>query len=363
LLAPAPRGDTELVFRLTVTDLDGTTATDTVTLTVQGQILTNHRDRLLTGWATAMGGANVCEAYNDLDRSAREVFIWNTHRLLITDLLAGVERLYAVVGSGGSCGGFEYNRTYMVANQSLRAQFGLMHRLTDCTPHSKWRKSTDIAGPHFPFDKSLQTCFAEPRGQIHYALDPTESNRRGPNDEIIIGSDYIFEMDQDYNVNTDLTEFGKGYHDSAPGCSNMWLQYSHKYGDPNWNWQPSACYLNRRPGAAFTHNSITAGSTPTRGIYIEELRERIDSVRGEAGISAFSWTDPVIEYGVTPVKAVHLGELRTALDAAYVASGREVPIYTDSPIVVGMTPIKAVHVSELRRAVLTLEHQQPASEQ
>jgi hypothetical protein len=350
-LAPATPGDSYLVFRLTVTDTNRDTATDEVTVKVLGQVLTDHRDRVLIGWAADQGESNVCDAYMDLAVTAREVFIWNTHRLHLSDMMKNVERLHAVVGTnndgflGSSCGGPEHNRTFMVMSQALRDKFNDLNSFYTCVGPRKWRRTHDIAGPHTPFSASIETCFAEPRGQIHYRLDPKEPNVRGPNGEITIDNEYIFEMDHDNGP----------LHHSSTRCGGIKAQYSRKYGNPYWGWLPSACRAARQPGAAFTHTSIAVGATTARGIYIEELRERIDGLRSRADLAAFTWTDPTIEYGVTPVKAVHLTELRTALNAVYIAEAREAPTYTDSTVVPGTTPVKAVHVSELRAATVAAE--------
>ena len=136
----------------------------------------------------------------------------------------------------------------------------------------------------------------------------------------------------------------------------MWLKYMLRFGDPHWDWQPSACAAAGQSGAAFTHTSVVAGSTPARVVYVTELRARIDGLRSRLGLGGFRWTDDPIRVGVTPIKAAHMTEMRTALRAAYVAAGRTVmPTYTDSAIVAGVTQIKAAHVTELRAAVVTLE--------
>ena len=107
--------------------------------------------------------------------------------------------------------------------------------------------------------------------------------------------------------------------------------------------------------ASFTDDPIRPGVTPVRAIHFTELRTRVDTLRGEAGLERFAWTDVVLTAGATPVRLVHLLELREALRAVYVAAGRAEPGWTDSVPVVGTTPIKAVHLMELRAAVRELE--------
>lgn len=55
--------------------------------------------------------------------------------------------------------------------------------------------------------------------------------------DVDVDDGYSFEMDQDYSLTGRLN-----VHDSAPSCDGMKDTYSQNYGDPNWDWQPSACY-------------------------------------------------------------------------------------------------------------------------
>ena len=106
---------------------------------------------------------------------------------------------------------------------------------------------------------------------------------------------------------------------------------------------------------AFTDHPIVADVTPIKAIHFTELRDRIDALRAEAGLSLFAWTDPVVTAGLTAVKLVHLLELRSALAAAYSAAGRVAPRWTDAAPAGGTTPIRAAHLMELRAAVIALE--------
>ncbi len=108
-------------------------------------------------------------------------------------------------------------------------------------------------------------------------------------------------------------------------------------------------------GAPFTDDPLVAGVTPVRAVHFEELRQRIDALRAQAGLSGFSWTDAVLTPGVTPVLRVHVTELRAALDAAYVADRRPSPTWDDAVVTAGATPIRARHVTGLRAAVVALE--------
>jgi len=103
---------------------------------------------------------------------------------------------------------------------------------------------------------------------------------------------------------------------------------------------------------SFSDHPLQAG-VAVKTVHITELRSWIDELRGECGLSAFSFTDPDLQPGVTEARAEHLTQLRTALGQAYSACG--VPEFTYSaPIAVGGT-IAAVHISEIRDAILNLE--------
>ena len=398
--------------------------------------LTENRDGLLRDWAPRTEhGTDVCRAWDNLPGSAREVFIWNTHRLHLVDMgdsktmLDHVDRLYAIYGKDGNeCGGIEYNRTFMsmttegmnsaLQDKLLAASFGNDSALPP------WRESRDHACrfyslgigecPHRPFHDTVETDIRindedkEPGAQLHFfgrrdlvvvrrhfydgmipcaiayafvdrnrvcmgddcrtptgpstcpmwpryedtiVSDPTAPYTRGPKnsqqyDRVTIADAYSFEMDQDYG----------GRNNSAPSClldgAPMTVIYSRNYGDPRWNWQPSACH--DRLSSGFT-DQLVASATHVRKLHVTELRNRIDALRDFYALSPFSWTDESIVPGVTPIKALHLTELRSALAEAYTAAKRDTPMYTDSTIVARRTPIRSVHLLELQRAVLALE--------
>ncbi len=120
----------------------------------------------------------------------------------------------------------------------------------------------------------------------------------------------------------------------------------------NPDWRPRPWPMSGRP---FADHPIVPNVTRVRTLHFAELRERVDVVRSAAGLTAFSWTDPVLRAGVTPVRLVHLLELREALGAAYAAAGRPAPVWTDPAAVSGTTAIRAAHLMDLRIAVLALE--------
>ena len=427
----------------TVTETDGPPRTGTVTIgdldvdVSQGPVLpvpkplpplNPKRDELVLDWAKRHGKANdVCEAWHSLHYSARNVFIWNTHRLNRSRLLQEVTGLYAMFGTNSreSCGGEEYNRTYMSMTTSLQDKFLAEALRSNRNPLSAWRHTQDLKGPHSPYMYSIETHDGGPRGQIHFfhrnqirvsrsfndncvdaiweiprtsicvgvcngprikqvdpapnwkdkcdgdkytdrlLLDPqTHTFRRGPNDEVTLGGGLegasIFEMDQDYNQYQQFR-----FHDSAPVCRlpsrgggtlvSRKDQYSRNYGDPQWDWEPSACEDAYKSGGKFAFNDDSLRSTGVRAVTLRQVRARIDGLRRRFDLTPFVWTDPTITSGETLIRGVHLTELRLALVQAYAAADRNAPSFTDDPVVVGVTQVRAVHFVELRSAVVALE--------
>ena len=97
--------------------------------------------------------------------------------------------------------------------------------------------------------------------------------------------------------------------------------------------------------------------TPLKAVHIRELRTRVNAVRmNKCGLSAFAFTDPLLQAGNT-AQAVHVTQLRIAVNEAEATAACSLPatMFTDPIIMVRLTPIKAVHVAQLRAAVETLE--------
>ena len=101
----------------------------------------------------------------------------------------------------------------------------------------------------------------------------------------------------------------------------------------------------------FVDDPLQVGD-PIKAVHVTELRERIDILRGTAGLTRFRWTDPTIVRGVTPVRAVHLTELHMALNAVYLADGHP-GLSSAHDIRVGV-PIAADHFNAVRRALEAL---------
>ena len=102
------------------------------------------------------------------------------------------------------CGDSEHNRLYVSIDDEL-AHALRAHEL------AAWRASTDLAGPHDPFDLSLETVSGYPRGQLHlFSSDaaPVPLGRAGVEDVV---DTRALELDMDFNL----------IHESAPLCSYL----------------------------------------------------------------------------------------------------------------------------------------------
>ena len=106
---------------------------------------------------------------------------------------------------------------------------------------------------------------------------------------------------------------------------------------------------------SFTDDPLSAQVTPVKKVHITDLREAINTLRSNNGLSAYSYTDSTLTAGTTQAKVVHITDLRTALNGVYDAKSRTRPSYTDSTITAGQTIIKKAHMAEIRSAVRDVE--------
>jgi hypothetical protein len=100
--------------------------------------------------------------------------------------------------------------------------------------------------------------------------------------------------------------------------------------------------------SSFTDIPLVSEVTAVKAVHVNELRQRINALRGAAGLSAFSFTNPTITAGVSIVHAVEVSEMRTALDQARSQMGLPPLTYTDSTLTAGSTIIAAAHIQQLR---------------
>lgn len=210
--------------------------------------LSAHRDRLV-----ATLGAS-CAAWSSLDASARAVFLTITHRLYVSrtpdglSMLSHVTAVHAVLGGGASgttCGGADNNRVFFSTDAYLHGL--LVDTWNDATPitdgaGSTWIHTRDAAGPHDPFDASVETDLGlrctllfetsgsmPPTGQAHFFLATPVAFTRGT--ATLPADPFMLEVDQDYNC----------VHDSNPTCRDFEDRYRTNHGDFVCDWIPSAC--------------------------------------------------------------------------------------------------------------------------
>ncbi len=131
-----------------------------------------------------------------------------------------VYRLWSVSGNDPTCscskeasgykccnGGKDWHRTFLSADDHLIAR---LRAVASGLP--AWRASTDLIGPHAPFDQSGETERDRPRGQTHFwSTDAKAVPLTRPGVEGVLDP-HAVELDNDYNL----------VHDSSPeGCYGL----------------------------------------------------------------------------------------------------------------------------------------------
>lgn len=234
----APARDAPIVSDAPVTFSDAPT----------DEVLAVHRDRLIA----TLG--EPCATWAAMDDSQRAVFTTITHRLFTSrapdgsTLLAHVTRIYVVLGGGSSgttCGGADNNRVFVATDAMLHGW--LVETWNDGTPladdgESTWIHTRDAAGPHDPFDASVETdtglrctlIFEDgdsrpPTAQAHFFEGAPVAFMRG--DASLPSDPFMLEIDQDYNC----------VHDSNPTCRDFLDRYRTNHGDFECAWVPSGC--------------------------------------------------------------------------------------------------------------------------
>lgn len=99
----------------------------------------------------------------------------------------------------------------------------------------------------------------------------------------------------------------------------------------------------------FTDDPLVVRGTRIKAAHLMELRDAVNALRATAGLTAASFSDPLLT-GIR-VQAVHINELRSALAPARAALGLAAITFTDPTLTVRSSVVKAAHVQELRAAV------------
>ncbi|HEX6100088.1 MAG TPA: RHS repeat-associated core domain-containing protein [Thermoanaerobaculia bacterium] len=92
----------------------------------------------------------------------------------------------------------------------------------------------------------------------------------------------------------------------------------------------------------YTEDPLVPRITRIRRVHVTELRAAVATIRQQAGLAAFAWTDPQ----PTRIRAIHVNELRTALAQAFAALNRPAPVWSEP--VVALQRINARHFQEIR---------------
>jgi hypothetical protein len=112
----------------------------------------------------------------------------------------------------------------------------------------------------------------------------------------------------------------------------------------------TAVYTLQSSPITFSDDPLTLQQTRVRAVHIVQLRNAVNTLRTNNGLTAFAFTDPAVAAG-SQIKGVHVLELRNALAGVYTQRSRPVPVYTDP----ALTTIRGMHISELRMAVRLIE--------
>ena len=96
----------------------------------------------------------------------------------------------------------------------------------------------------------------------------------------------------------------------------------------------------------FTDFTIVPRQTAPKAQHIIDLRTAVASVRTFAGLSSYSYANPIL--AGQPIRASEIQELRTALSQARTTIGLPAISWTDSTLTPHVSIMRAAHITELR---------------
>ena len=351
--------------------------------------LTAKRDHLLEGYASRNDyGDDVCEAWNSFRATGQEVFIWNTHRLSHTGLLAHVEELHAVYGKGDDCGGGEFNRTFMTMTRELQRKLIDVYYGRD-SEFRHWRKTQDFACspgvvglacgakpewcncPHRPFNFQIETHAPWPRGQLNffYPADRNPVERSyfvgegqfcyseirwvtsdsvcGEGESCACGSGdcpretpdlpscraTVF-RDVPVPVPASFERGPAGDRLTIPSSQRLMFEMDQDYNGRDIHDSAPSC-------SGMKHVYTLARGNPGWDWRPSDCHDRVRS----------GFSDGNLTGEATEIRAPHVVELRQRIDAQREFFGLSPFSWTDSTIVAGVTAVRAVHLIELRKAL------------
>ena len=386
-----------------MTDAHGAESSDTVTVTVRGQVLTDHRDRLLADWAQRTShGSDVCAAWDSLNVTAQQVFIWNTHRLHRSNMLPEVTELHAIYGKQNplnpnkDCGGGEHNRTFMAMTSTLRDKFIAVYD-GDPDVFPAWEITGDLACsfpgkdcPHWPFHRQIETHGGHPRGQINFFLPPDyvrvdrsyylgtqycSTAALSITDDAVCtkercscGTDGLCPLDDGICNRPNLFSdkiydyYTVGDHKRGPAGDRVTINNDLMFEmDQDYNFDKFHDSAPSCGGMTVTYASNYGDPgwdwQPTRSASCASL-STTDAHAIDAS-TELQQNEPVIANTTSllaanariQIRATYVLALRTRIDALRVDVGLTPFVWTDPIVIAGLTPVRAAHLTDLRAAL------------
>jgi hypothetical protein len=250
--------------------------------TASAATLKANRNRVFADWATRKGYSNTCTAWNSLSKPAQGAFLTLTNRLQISYLPDGsvpldhVTKLYSIQGDpDNDCHGGDDNRIFVSMDDYLweamaYANIGYITTI-DANGNNDWKTSSDLAGPHSPFDASNETSYGHPRGQVQFWI--SDNGFYYPVCRVDLNcvvDANILEMDQDYDWNhpssTECTYDTDGCDQCEAGANRANFNdgtgrmiYDRQHPGANYNWAPEGCEKTWCNGARTCEAQTTSG--------------------------------------------------------------------------------------------------------
>lgn len=134
---------------------------------------------------------------------------------------------------------------------------------------------------------------------------------------------------------------------------NMYRKYRvYTLGSAGSNWRSSSAtesgstYRGHAELAGFTDSPLVAGQTRVKALHMQELQDRVNTLRGFYGLSAYSFT--TIKSGSTQLKdwTAHVKEIRTAIDGISTKHDTWITISANCP--------RADVIEQLRTVILAM---------
>lgn len=98
--------------------------------------------------------------------------------------------------------------------------------------------------------------------------------------------------------------------------------------------------------ASFTDDPLVAFQSEVKAQHFTELRQAIDSLRGQVGLGSVSWTPSTL--GGIFIETVHLQQMRDRFSEAMAAQGLS-PTFTDPVLTSNAVFIKKAHIDDFRK--------------